>query len=141
MRREDRLELVKKALRLLVDQLRDDDRIGIVVFGTTARVLLEPVTLGESVALVAGVYRRSDGVGEGQAEGGLTGRRSILEAIDSLPDEERETFGLVRIQGMTQTEAAVVLGVSAKTVQRRLAAGLVLLTQSLGDLHPAPLTN
>ena len=44
----------------------------------------------------------------------------ILEAIESLPDEEREVFDLVRIQGMTQPEAALTLGVSAKTVQRRL---------------------
>ena len=40
MRRESRLELVKKALRLLVDQLRPTDKIGIVVYGTTARVIL-----------------------------------------------------------------------------------------------------
>src|SRR5438309_1913190 len=38
---------------------------------------------------------------------GLTpsGRR-MLEAIDNLPDDEREAFSLVRIQGMTHTEAA-----------------------------------
>ena len=52
---------------------------------------------------------------------GLTpdGRR-MLEAIDGLPEDEREVFSLVRIQGLTQAEAAEVLGVSAKTVQRRL---------------------
>ena len=37
---ENRLELVKQALRLLVDQLRDGDEIGIVIYGTTARVVL-----------------------------------------------------------------------------------------------------
>ena len=37
---ETRLELVKKALKLLVDQLRDSDEIGIVIYGTNARVLL-----------------------------------------------------------------------------------------------------
>ena len=37
---ETRLELVKKALRLLVDELRDGDEIGIVIYGTNARVLL-----------------------------------------------------------------------------------------------------
>ncbi len=40
MARENRLGLVKKALRLLVDQLRPGDEIGIVIYGTTARVLL-----------------------------------------------------------------------------------------------------
>ena len=37
---ENRLELVKKALTLLVDQLRPGDEIGIVVYGSNARVLL-----------------------------------------------------------------------------------------------------
>ncbi len=63
--------------------------------------------------------------------------RRLLEAIETLPDDEREAFDLVRIQGMTQTEAAAVLDVSAKTVQRRLNRGLLLLTEKLGDLRPA----
>lgn len=62
----------------------------------------------------------------------------ILMAIEGLPEDEREVFGLVRIQGMTQPEAAEVLGVSAKTVQRRLNRGLLLLAEQLGDLQPAP---
>jgi len=63
--------------------------------------------------------------------------RRMLEAIEGLPDDEREVFSLVRIQGLTQPEAADVLGVSAKTVQRRLHRSLVLLTGKLGGLHPA----
>ena len=63
--------------------------------------------------------------------------RRILEVIGSLPEEEREAFNLVRIQGMTQPEAAAVLGVSAKTVQRRLNRGLLLLADQLADLRPA----
>jgi RNA polymerase sigma-70 factor (ECF subfamily) len=64
--------------------------------------------------------------------------RRILEAIESLPEDEREAFNLVRVQGMTQTEAADVLGVSPKTVQRRLNRGLLLLADGLGDLQAAP---
>jgi RNA polymerase sigma-70 factor (ECF subfamily) len=62
--------------------------------------------------------------------------RRLLEAIDKLPDEEREAFDLVRIQGLTYGEAAEVLTVSGKTVQRRLDRGLRLLTDSLGNLSP-----
>ena len=40
MSMENRLGLVKKALRLLVKQLRPADKIGIVVYGTNARVVL-----------------------------------------------------------------------------------------------------
>ena len=63
--------------------------------------------------------------------------RRILDVIGGLPEEEREVFNLVRIQGMTQPEAAAVLGVSAKTVQRRLNRGLLLLSDQLADLKPA----
>jgi RNA polymerase sigma-70 factor (ECF subfamily) len=62
--------------------------------------------------------------------------RRILEAIDNLPDEEREVFGLVRIQGLSQSDAAEVLKVSAKTVQRRLNRSLLLLAEQLRDLQP-----
>ena len=34
--------------------------------------------------------------------------RSLLRAIGELPEDEREVFDLVRIQGMTQTEVAAV---------------------------------
>ena len=46
MEREDRLELVKKSLRLLVDELRPTDEVGIVIYGSSGQVLLEP-TSGE----------------------------------------------------------------------------------------------
>jgi RNA polymerase sigma-70 factor (ECF subfamily) len=41
------------------------------------------------------------------------------EQIDALPDEEREVFDLVWYQGLTHAEAAALLNVSTKTVQRR----------------------
>ena len=66
----------------------------------------------------------------------LEGQR-MIEAIERLPEDEREVFGLVRIQGLSYSEAAEVLGVSPKTVQRRLNRGLVLLAAQLDDLHPS----
>jgi RNA polymerase sigma-70 factor (ECF subfamily) len=60
----------------------------------------------------------------------------MLRAIDELPEEEREVFDLVRIQGMTQIEAAELLGVSVATVKRRLNRGLRLLADQLADLRP-----
>ena len=62
--------------------------------------------------------------------------RHILDAIDTLPQDERDAFDLVRVQGMTQTEAAEVLGVAAVTVKRRLNRGLKLLTEKLRGLRP-----
>jgi RNA polymerase sigma factor (sigma-70 family) len=60
----------------------------------------------------------------------------MLQAIGALPEDEREAFDLVRIQGMTQVEAAELLGVSVVTVKRRLTRGLRLLEEQLADLRP-----
>jgi RNA polymerase sigma factor (sigma-70 family) len=60
--------------------------------------------------------------------------RRIFDAIDSLPDDEREVFQLVRLQGMTKPEVAEVVGISVKTVHRRLNRSLLHLTQQLDDL-------
>ena len=62
--------------------------------------------------------------------------RRVLEAIDHLPEDEREVWGLVRVQGLTHVEAAEVAGVSAKTVQRRLNRAMVLLWKELEHLRP-----
>ena len=63
--------------------------------------------------------------------------RRMLEAIDRLPEEEREVFGLVRIQGLTHGQTAEVLGVCAKTVQRRLNHSLMQLAKELDYLRPS----
>jgi RNA polymerase sigma-70 factor (ECF subfamily) len=63
--------------------------------------------------------------------------RRMLGAIDRLPEDEREAFGLVRVQGLTLREAAEVLGISVRTVQRRLNRSLLLLAKELDDLRPA----
>jgi RNA polymerase sigma factor (sigma-70 family) len=62
--------------------------------------------------------------------------RRMLDAIDALPDSEREVLDLVRIHGMTHAEAAELLEISLKTVQRRLQHALLLLTAELSDLGP-----
>ena len=58
MAREDRLDLVKQSLRLLVEELRSDDKVAIVTYGNRGSVLLEAT--------------------EGRNKG------EILQAIDSL---------------------------------------------------------
>jgi RNA polymerase sigma-70 factor (ECF subfamily) len=63
--------------------------------------------------------------------------RRMLEAIDGLPEEDREVFELVRIQGLTYAEAAEIVGVSVKTVQRRLNRARLLLAETLADLRPS----
>jgi RNA polymerase sigma factor (sigma-70 family) len=57
--------------------------------------------------------------------------KRLLQAIEKLPDKEREVFSLIKIQALTHAEAAQVLGVATKTVQRRLQRALLLLKNSI----------
>lgn len=61
MNQENRLGLVKQSLELLVDQLNKDDKVSIVVFGSTARTVLEAT--------------------------GIDNKKTILTAIDNLETE------------------------------------------------------
>lgn len=83
-----------------------------------------PIALNEANALA----QESSGSGLN-----MTTRR-ILEVIESLPEDEREVFSLTRIQGLSHSEAAQLLDISTKTVQRRLNRSLMLLARQLGDL-------
>ena len=94
-----------------------------------------PVELRESL-VPAPAEPADPGLSSSTAAGPNT--RRILEAIEGLPEDEREAFNLVRVQGMTQPEAATVIGCSPKTVKRRLDRGLLLLAAQLGDLRPPP---
>jgi RNA polymerase sigma-70 factor (ECF subfamily) len=51
----------------------------------------------------------------------------LHQHIEELPDEEREVVGLLYYQGLSQAEAAAILDVSVRTVQRRWHAALVKL--------------
>ena len=82
---------------------------------------------------------RDSGVPAHETSGSVLGvnARRMLEAIESLPEEEREVFELLRIQGLSYGETAEVLNVSESTVHRRLNRGLVILEEKLVDLRPA----
>ena len=57
--------------------------------------------------------------------------------VEELPDEEREVFDLLWYQGLSQAEAAQVLEVSERTVQRRWQAARLQLFDALhGELPP-----
>ncbi len=53
MDREDRLGLVKQALRLLVNELYPEDTVGIVVYGSTGRAVLSPTSVKNKEAILA----------------------------------------------------------------------------------------
>jgi RNA polymerase sigma factor (sigma-70 family) len=55
------------------------------------------------------------------------------ERVGRLPEAERETFDLLWYQGLTQKEAAAVLGVTERTVKNRWRSARLLLAEILGE--------
>jgi RNA polymerase sigma-70 factor (ECF subfamily) len=59
--------------------------------------------------------------------------QAFHEVVARLPEEEREVMGLLYYAGRTQAEAAELLGITVRTVQRRWAAALLRLHGLLRD--------
>ncbi|TKI58827.1 VWA domain-containing protein [Brevibacillus antibioticus] len=55
MNQENRLELVKKSLHVLVDQLQPTDSVGLVVYGSEGRVLLPPTSAEDKHAILSAI--------------------------------------------------------------------------------------
>ncbi|HLJ93095.1 MAG TPA: sigma-70 family RNA polymerase sigma factor [Gemmataceae bacterium] len=53
------------------------------------------------------------------------------QQVDTLPDQEREVFDLLWYQGLTQPNAAALLGISEATLRRRWLAARQRLHQAL----------
>ncbi|HEV3256484.1 MAG TPA: sigma-70 family RNA polymerase sigma factor [Gemmataceae bacterium] len=56
--------------------------------------------------------------------------------VEQLPEEEREVVGLLFYQGLPQAEAAALLNVTVRTVQRRWQSALLQLHKILKDQWP-----
>lgn len=56
--------------------------------------------------------------------------------VAALPDDEREVFGLVFYHGMTQEDAAEVLGVAVRTIQRRWQNAMLSLHRARNGEAP-----
>ena len=70
MQQENRLELVKKALTLLVHQLRPTDKVGIAVYGSRGKLLLPHTGLEQRSEILAAINSLRPG-GSTNAEEGL----------------------------------------------------------------------
>lgn len=53
---ENRLELVKRSLEMLVDRLNENDSVAIVVYGSNARVVLYPVNGSDRNTILNAIY-------------------------------------------------------------------------------------
>ena len=91
----------------------------------------------DMVPLPGGEERGGDLPGRGDDLGVKARSLDVLEAIDQLPEAQREVVELLYFQGFTQAEAGEVLGVSEDTVKRRWAEARVALLTRLGAYKQA----
>lgn len=56
MGQDNRLGLVKESLQLLVDRMRSDDTVAIVVYGSNARVVLNPTNGSDRSTILSAIY-------------------------------------------------------------------------------------
>jgi RNA polymerase sigma factor (sigma-70 family) len=82
---------------------------------------------GERLAKVVEVPGRPESLEEWTA---------FHEAVDRLPDEERQVMSLLWYRGLTHAQAAEALGVATKTVQRRWASARLLIREALQGEQP-----
>ena len=127
MAREDRLELVKQSLRLLVDQLEPDDTVAVVVFGTDARTVLEPTSGDRPLADPVG-HRLLQPEGSTNAEAGLrlgyeVAARHLLE--DGINRVILASDGVANV-GLTDPESIL------ERIKRDASAGIQLVTVGVG---------
>ncbi len=127
MARENRLGLVKKSLRLLVDQLREGDQVAIVVYGSRGRVIMEH----------KGIERKSDILRaiEMLRPEGATNADEGLELGYELADEAFERGAINRIilcsdgvANMGETGAEGIL----KKIERHAKKGITLTAVGFG---------
>ena len=127
MEREGRLELVKDALRLLVDQLGRNDTVAIVTFGDDARVLLEP-TRATDANRILGVIEELRPGGSTNLEAGL--RLGYELARSSLTENGIDRVVLasdgVANVGLTDSESILA------AIRRDAEAGIELVSVGVG---------
>jgi Ca-activated chloride channel family protein len=83
MDRDNRIDLVKNSLELLIKQLRADDHIGIVVYGSTARQLLKPTPVKEKNRILDALNEIEIEGATNVADGLMLGYKMANESFDS----------------------------------------------------------
>jgi Ca-activated chloride channel family protein len=127
MEMEGRLELVKRSLERLLVELRPTDTVAIVVYGTDARVILQPTPVVESNQ-IAGAIRQLRPEGSTNAEAGLVLGYEVARAAFRTGGVNRVILASDGVANVGNTGADAILG----QVRDEAAAGITLLTLGVG---------
>ena len=129
MAREDRLGLAKRSLRLLVDELRDSDKVGIVVYGSSGRILLEPTSVdADNKQTIINAIEAVSAGGSTYVEQGLElGYRMAADEADP----ERITRVIVLSDGVANVGATGAKSI-LETIREYVDEGVTLTTVGFG---------
>ncbi|MCQ3938473.1 MAG: VWA domain-containing protein [Chloroflexi bacterium] len=124
---DNRLGLVKQSLEMLVEQLHRDDTVSIVVYGSDARVVLEPTRGSDADRILSAIYSLQP-EGSTNAEAGLRlGYRMAMEAYK--PDGiNRVILCSDGVANVGQTEADAIL----EQIDHYVAEGVTLTAIGFG---------
>ncbi|WNG48819.1 DUF3520 domain-containing protein [Archangium minus] len=124
---ENRLALVKRALRLLVDELDERDRISIAVYGSTAHQVLAPTSAADKHKLMSAIDRL-------QSEGS-TNAQAGLELGYAIASEHLREGGINRVilcsDGVANNGITDADGIWER-VRKQAARGITLTTVGFG---------
>lgn len=127
MAREDRLGLVKDALRILVDELRPDDRVAVVTFGSDARLVLSSTSVADRDRILGAIDELEPG-GSTNVEAGLT--LGYDEARHNLTEDgiDRVVLASDGVANVGLTDSDRILG----EISHDAAAGIELVSVGVG---------
>jgi Ca-activated chloride channel family protein len=124
---EDRLPLVKNAFRLLLDELKPDDTVGIVTYAAGSGVALEPTKVSEKAKILAAIDRLGAG-------GSTAGAAGITDAY-RLAEANFDTKAVNRI--ILATDGDFNVGISSRDelkgfIERKRDKGIYLSILGVG---------
>ncbi len=123
----DRLPLLKNAFRLLVEELKPDDTVGIVTYASGSGVALEPTQVAQKEKILAAI----DALGAG---GSTAGAQGIADAY-RLAEAHFDKGGVNRI--ILATDGDFNVGISDQDelkgfIERKRQAGIFLSVLGVG---------
>ena len=141
MRRENRLGLVKKCLRMLIERLRPEDKIGIAVYGSRGRKVMEHKGLDEKDEILA-VIESLHASGSTFAEEGIRIGYGMAESAYKKHFINRVILCSDGVANVGQTGADDILEVIKKKAEKGITLSAIgfgmgnyndVLLERLGD--------
>lgn len=127
MSMENRLGLVKKALRLLVEQLREGDRIGIVVYGTNAKKVLDPTSVADRDRIISAI-ESLESEGSTNAEEGIVEGYKMAERVFEPAKINRVILCSDGVANVGRTGPESIM----KRIEEKAKKGIYLSTAGFG---------